>query len=645
MRHDARAPSVLTRESPPVTVIFPKQQEGLDRVLPWPLWIARKRGGPLTLVVPFARADNQRINIGLAGGAKHVTGSTGIVTAVREALDSSWGVDTWRPSETEAAEDDERTPVTLVLAPFDTAVETVLDVIAESSATQAIMCGLRKQGEESLQAQQRRQLLRGATCEIVLLRVASRMPTGHGVLVPITNGPHSDAALNLAADLVEGDHGPATALYVEPDVGTIAKRVGERILDSIMAKTLASRSDDLSRRVVIHDHPHVGILEVVKELEPELILLGSSKANALGQRLRSTVGLRVVKGTENVAVGVVRAGIPLRTRTLRRLSELVQQAVPQMEREARIDLVERVQSNSQWDFDFVSLTCLSTVIAGIGLIQNSPAVVIGAMLVAPLMTPMLGMGLALAHGNPYLVRTSGRSIVLGFVTAVGLAFLLGKCHPGLYEASSEMLVRNWPTMLDLFVAFVSGIAAAYASSRPNLLAALPGVAIAAALVPPIATAGLAASIGNYSLAMGAALLFTVNMVAIVLAAAVTLWAVGLRGERGSTSTRVAGWSLVGATLLMGIQLSFAPPTYEAPMPISDAAVEVIDDLIGDRWRLLEVHLDENVVPAELLVRLGGSEPPPQDMAQRMLDRLAPFIRKRVTLRLRHHWAMSAEVAR
>jgi len=93
--------------------------------------------------------------------------------------------------------------------------------------------------------------------------------------------------------------------------------------------------------------------------------------------------------------------------------------------------------------------------------------------------------------------------------------------------SGEMAARDLPAMLDLLVALFSGVAAAYAMSRPNLLSALPGVAIAAALVPPIATAGMAMTMGNLELGGGALLLFFTNIVAIVLGTAVTFWAVGI----------------------------------------------------------------------------------------------------------------------
>ena len=176
------------------------------------------------------------------------------------------------------------------------------------------------------------------------------------------------------------------------------------------------------------------------------------------------------------------------------------------------------------------MVCLSTLIAGLGLIRDSAAVVIGAMLVAPLMTPLVGCGLALVHGNLVLIRNATRAVLLGFLLSFGIGVLLGATIPDV-AWTSELISRGEPNQLDLIVALASGLAAAYATARPGLSGALPGVAIAAALVPPIATAGIGAALGHYADALGALLLFLSNIVAIVLGAAFSLYALGMRGER------------------------------------------------------------------------------------------------------------------
>src|SRR5210317_515397 len=179
------------------------------------------------------------------------------------------------------------------------------------------------------------------------------------------------------------------------------------------------------------------------------------------------------------------------------------------------------------------------------------------MLVAPLMTPLLGLGLALVQGNVMLARISVHSVFFGICVAMLVAFLVGLAIPGFHQPTAEMLGRGGPTMLDLFVAFASGLAAAYASSRPGLLAALPGVAIAAALVPPIATSGLALSQGDYTLFGNALLLFMINMFTIVLASMLSLWMVGFRSfNKTSRWVIFTGIAVTVAVMVIGVLLSF-----------------------------------------------------------------------------------------
>ena len=163
------------------------------------------------------------------------------------------------------------------------------------------------------------------------------------------------------------------------------------------------------------------------------------------------------------------------------------------------------------------------------------------MLVAPLMTPLIGTGFALVQGNEKLIRNAIRSVYLGFALAFGLAILTSWFVPE-FLIQTEILSRGAPDLLDLIVAFLSGVAAAYAMGRPNLISALPGVAIAAALVPPIATSGIGVGLwiedllwsegasilsDRLDLAVGAMLLFLTNIVAIILGTAVVFWAVGI----------------------------------------------------------------------------------------------------------------------
>lgn len=165
------------------------------------------------------------------------------------------------------------------------------------------------------------------------------------------------------------------------------------------------------------------------------------------------------------------------------------------------------------------MVCLSTIIAAYGLLSNSTAVVIGAMLVAPLMGPIFGIALGLSIGDNRLLREATSSELLGVLLSVGLAALIGiaTLQPDL---GPEIIARTRPTIYDVLIALASGLAGAYAIADERISPALPGVAIATALVPPLATCGICLSAGFWDGARGAMLLFLVNLLAIEFAAGI-----------------------------------------------------------------------------------------------------------------------------
>lgn len=191
---------------------------------------------------------------------------------------------------------------------------------------------------------------------------------------------------------------------------------------------------------------------------------------------------------------------------------------PPLSREERMLLVESLTASSQWSMNFGVLLACSVIIAGLGLLQDSVAVIIGAMLVAPMMTPLIGAGLALVHGNHKLLGQAVRAILLGAVMSIGLGVLLRWTTPG-QELTLQVSLRGAPNVLDLAIAFFAGVAAGYAVARPKLSGALPGVAISVALVPPLAASGIALGSGDWLVSLGALLLFATNMVAIALGSA------------------------------------------------------------------------------------------------------------------------------
>lgn len=179
-------------------------------------------------------------------------------------------------------------------------------------------------------------------------------------------------------------------------------------------------------------------------------------------------------------------------------------------------LLASVARDARLDAKFLLLIVLATAIATLGLLQDSPAVVIGAMLVSPLLGPIMGIGFGLATIESGLLKRSAGTLLAGIALAIVVAMLIVWLSP-VQDVTDELRARTQPTLLDLAVAIVGGIAGVYAILR-NLSGVMVGVAIATALVPPLSTIGYGLATARPDFAMGAALLFLTNTLAIAFAA-------------------------------------------------------------------------------------------------------------------------------
>ena len=165
-------------------------------------------------------------------------------------------------------------------------------------------------------------------------------------------------------------------------------------------------------------------------------------------------------------------------------------------------------------FSFHFMLGLSTIIATLGLLANSAAVIIGAMIVAPLMGPIVGMAYSTAMGNRRLLRRSSFTVVKGILLTISVAWLVTSII-GLDTVDTEILSRVKPTLIDFGIAMAAGAAGAFANTRRSISTAMPGVAIAVALVPPLGVVGIGLAQGQMNIAFGALLLFLTNLICIV----------------------------------------------------------------------------------------------------------------------------------
>lgn len=189
------------------------------------------------------------------------------------------------------------------------------------------------------------------------------------------------------------------------------------------------------------------------------------------------------------------------------------------------DLFLALKENAQTTSTFVLLMVLSALLATLGLFLNSPSIVIGAMVLAPLMSPIISSSMGLLRSDSDLSRSSFSTLLTGMFIALSLSAVMAFILP-FQEITNEIEGRLHPSTLDLLVAVLSGIAGAFANARENIAKSLPGVAIAVALVPPLCVSGIGIGWLNFDVFYGAMLLFLTNLTGIIMAAGVSFMAIG-----------------------------------------------------------------------------------------------------------------------
>jgi uncharacterized hydrophobic protein (TIGR00271 family) len=207
------------------------------------------------------------------------------------------------------------------------------------------------------------------------------------------------------------------------------------------------------------------------------------------------------------------------------LKQFLQRTVARINHEAVIkDIAHEVDISAGY---FLTLT-MANLIALSGLITNSSPVIIGAMLISPLMGPILSLGFAFITGDTKIWRRSVKKIAMSVAVTIVVAALASAVSP-LKEITQEIISRTRPNLYDLIIAFLAGSAGAAAlCTKHNYLTIVPGVAIATAVIPPLSVTGFGVGIGSINIALGGFFLFFTNFVAIIIATAIVFSVYGFR---------------------------------------------------------------------------------------------------------------------
>jgi uncharacterized hydrophobic protein (TIGR00271 family) len=283
---------------------------------------------------------------------------------------------------------------------------------------------------------------------------------------------------------------------------------------------------------------------------------------------------------------------------------------------------------------FGSLIVLSAAIAAFGLLADSAGVVIGAMLVAPLMTPIQALGAALVQGSVKRMVTSALVILGGFIGAVITGYLVAVVAGSGVSVEAlpqEILSRTAPGLLDLGIAVAAGAAGGYVIARPAVSSALPGVGIAVALVPPLAVIGICLQLREGHLARGALLLFATNLAAIVLSGAVMIAGAGFRPRRTADTTGATAWiGFIGAVVLV-VAVAIPLAVHTRNVAADSAAHQLVDRTIPD-WdplvRVVSLTVDDvgEAVDVDLVVTSPSDPVSVWELARLLRDRLDSPVR-------------------
>ena len=399
------------------------------------------------------------------------------------------------------------------------------------------------------------------------------------VLVPVGGGPNAAMAIDLALTL--SPQVQVTAMNVARDVqGEVALSLSRQRLDDILEPW--TDEPRVQGKVVQSSSPIKGILtEAARDYD--LVMVGASHESYVDRMLFGNIPQTVAARSPAPAI-IVRQRTPrMRMGTwLRRAGWRLFDILPKLDLREQTGVYKAIREGSQPHADFFVMMALSSAIASFGLLLNSPAVIIGAMLVAPLMAAIFGLSLGVVRGDLRLLKRSATATLRGMLLAIVVGFLAGILYGMLVPRTSlpsEILGRVRPNLLDLGVALASGAAGAYALCRREVSASLPGVAIAAALVPPLATAGIGlglwlvettgiriaseatwqGAISGEEIASGALLLFLTNLVAIAAAGGMVFLWLGFRPIPGRKARVLVfrGGMLGTVLLLMAVTIPLA----------------------------------------------------------------------------------------
>lgn len=266
---------------------------------------------------------------------------------------------------------------------------------------------------------------------------------------------------------------------------------------------------------------------------------------------------------------------------------------------------------------------LSAIIATCGIAAESTAIVIGAMLIAPLMSPMIGTSFAITTGKPRAAIKTLLITLAGTATVIAVAWVVSFIIPTgvTLTGNNEVTSRISPRVVDLIVAIASGVVGALAIGRDDIINAIPGVAIAVSIAPPLCVVGAALSEGDFSIASGALLLFVVNFFAIQLAGNLSFFLMGFakrtQDEAGARARRIWYVTATLGTLLLAIPLAATSNQLIEQYSLERGSKETVRSWLADTdYEAVQIDIKDKKLVVEIA---GEGDYPSMETLQESLN--------------------------
>jgi uncharacterized hydrophobic protein (TIGR00271 family) len=468
-------------------------------------------------------------------------------------------------------------------------VKTIVDESRKNKSELLVSCQFSYQKVDGIE-QNAEALINSSPCKTFIALGGEKNPGEIKRILFVTTGHvHDRTALTILNGFSEKYNSKITIASVEDETGAKEGKTSEQTIKSLL-HDVGLDEENFEIKVIVNRVKYRGIKKCYED--HDMVVAGYDSIKHL---------LLLDQTLNEATLAIVKRSPPLRLKSLI-------EWLPRINPSDHANLIHDLRQGSKWGPDFVGMLGLAAAVSTLGLIQDSPAVVIGSMLLAPLMTPMMGLGLALAQANIKLMFLSLKSILMGFLLTLVISFILGIITPSGETLPQEVLARGTPNILDLMIALFAAAAAAFAMARPNIVGAIAGVAIATALVPPACSIGISLAQGYFLNAFGAALLFFANLIAIIAASSFTFSFLGIISDRAiRRHRRVARYAKIG--LVVVILLLFAPMSKSlmstliegknvtAAYPVTTAVARAVKE---------RVHQDEDV--EVILMARSRSEP-------------------------------------